>query len=187
MSMAACTWPRVSDSGLPISRVISRAKSSLRFTRVSAARYRISARLGAGTKRHVWNASLAASTAASTSSAVERGNIPTNSRVFAGLRSSNAMPLEASTHSPLMKFLKTVGRTAVAIVSSEHLQDTAFLGSLLLPRGSVGGRRLWRGQWRGTPGDFRAQAKLLQGRRVEFARSGKPMRRLEVLHRLNGR
>src|SRR5438309_7234780 len=132
---------------------MSRAKSSLRFTKVSAARYKISARLGAGTKRHDSNASAAARTAASTSSAVDRGNIPINSRLFAGLRSSNARPLEDSTHSPLMKFLKTVGPTAVAINSSEPYQDTALSGSLLLG-GGAGSLCLRRRQRRSTACDF---------------------------------
>src|SRR5260370_19858207 len=159
MSIASCTSPRASARTFPISRVISRARSSLRLTRVSAARYKISARLGAGTRRHDWYASAAARTAASTSSALERGNIPTNSRVFAGLQSSNATPLGDSTHSPLMKFLKRVGPTAVAMKSSQHLQDTAFLGSLLLPRGSVGGGRLRRGGGRGAPRAFAGHPK----------------------------
>src|SRR5216110_2586361 len=46
MSMASCTSPRVSARTLPISRVISLANSSLRWTSNSAARNRISARLG---------------------------------------------------------------------------------------------------------------------------------------------
>src|SRR4029077_731703 len=60
-------------------------------------------------------ASLAASTASATSSSVESGNIPTSSPVLAGLRFSRALPLRDSTHSPLMKFLKTLGITAVAM------------------------------------------------------------------------
>ena len=38
MSMASCTSPRVSANTLPISRVMSCAKSSLRSVRISAAR-----------------------------------------------------------------------------------------------------------------------------------------------------
>src|ERR1017187_7363331 len=45
--MASCTSPRVSFRTLPISRVMSRAYSSLRSIRISAARKTISARLGA--------------------------------------------------------------------------------------------------------------------------------------------
>jgi hypothetical protein len=56
--------------------------------------------------------------------------MPINSRVFAGLRSSNARPLVDSTHSPLMKFLKTVGRAAVAIESSERFRENARRRSL---------------------------------------------------------
>src|SRR5579863_4018429 len=116
MSMASCTSPRVSDSGLPISRVMSRARSSLRFTRVSAARYNISARRGAGNSRHFLNAAFAASTASFTSSCVEDGKIPTSSPVFAGLRFSNVLPRRAATHSPLMKFLWLL-ETALVVMS----------------------------------------------------------------------
>jgi hypothetical protein len=35
--------------------------------------------------------------------------------VFAGLRFSIALPLRASTHSPFMKFLKTLGLAGVAM------------------------------------------------------------------------
>jgi hypothetical protein len=51
---------------------------------------------------------LAASTAASTSALLERWKMATTSRVSAGLRSSNVWPLWDSTHSPSMKFLKTL-------------------------------------------------------------------------------
>ena len=43
----------------------------------------------------IWYAALAASTASATSSSAEAGNIPTSSSVFAGLRSSMALPLRA--------------------------------------------------------------------------------------------
>src|SRR5215468_10904933 len=42
--------------------------------------------------------------------------MPTSSSVFAGLRFSYALPERDSTHSPLIKFLKTLGATAVAIL-----------------------------------------------------------------------
>src|SRR6266581_4258380 len=131
MSMASWTSPRVSVRTLPISRVMSFANSSLRCTSSSAARNRISARFGAGTSRHVLYASLAASTAAFTSSSIEDTNIPINSSVFAGLRFSYAFPLRDSSHSPLMKFLKTLGATAVAILPpGAHLVDLFASGTL---------------------------------------------------------
>src|SRR6266849_3065811 len=95
---------------------MSLENSSLRCTSNSAARNKISARFGAGTSRHFLYASFSASTAALTSSSVEDTNIPTSSSAFAGLRFSYAFPLRDSTHSPLMKFLKTLGATAVAIL-----------------------------------------------------------------------
>src|ERR1700722_12650234 len=67
----------------------------------------ISARRGAGTSRHFLKARLAASTAASTSALPDFWKMPTRSRVSAGLRFSNVSPVEDSTHSPSMKFLKT--------------------------------------------------------------------------------
>src|ERR1700688_2588449 len=116
MSMASWTSPRVSARTLPISRVISFENSSLCCSSNSAARYKISARLGAGTKRQLLYASLAAPTAAFTSSELEETKLPTSSSVLAGLRFSYVLPLRASTHSPLIKFLKTRGDAAVAIL-----------------------------------------------------------------------
>src|SRR5882762_202917 len=115
MSIASCTSPRVSASTFPISRVMSRENSSLRFTSSSAARKRISARLGAGTRRQDLYASLAAATAASTSSREESGKTPISSSTFAGLRFSSVFPLRGATHSPLMKFLYACEADAVAI------------------------------------------------------------------------
>src|SRR5215472_13614388 len=105
--MASCTSPRVSARTLPISRVMSRAWSSLRSISISAARKTISARRGAGTRRHLTKARLAASTAALTSSLFDFWKMPTRSRVSAGLRFSKVSPVEESTHSPSIKFLNT--------------------------------------------------------------------------------
>src|SRR5258706_13620553 len=74
--------------------------------RISAARKTISARRGAGTSRHLVKARLAASTAASTSALADFWKMPTTSRVSAGLRFSKVSPVEDSTHSPSMKFLR---------------------------------------------------------------------------------
>ena len=134
MSMASCTSPRVSDSGLPISRVMSRDKSSLRFTRVSAARYRISARRGAGTRRQCLNAALAASTASFTSSCVEEGKIPTSSPVLAGLRFSNVLPRRAPTHSPLIKFLWLLVTALVVMLPPADDWGLAKVGRSHKPR-----------------------------------------------------
>ena len=56
-------------------------------------------RSGAGTSRHSSKAAFAAATARSTSSAVERGNVPSDSPV-AGTVDSNVSPDAASVHSP---------------------------------------------------------------------------------------
>ena len=93
--MASCTSPRVSASTLPISRVMSRAYCSFRSWSRSRRGIRISARLGAGTSRHVAKAFLAAATARSTSSAWEEGNAPTTSEWSAGFRFRMVLPLAA--------------------------------------------------------------------------------------------
>ena len=103
MSIASCTSPRVSSSTLPISRVMSRANSSLRAAMSCAALNRISARFGAGTRRHDSNARFAAAIAASASSVVESGNSPIRSSVLAGLRFSNVAPDSDGTHFPPTK------------------------------------------------------------------------------------
>src|ERR1700739_591391 len=120
MSMASWTSPLVSARTLPISRVLSRENSSLLATRSSAARNRIPARLGAGARRHVLYASLAAETAASTSSCADSGKTPINSSAFAGLRFSSVLPLRGATHSPLTKFLYVCEADAVAIRPPEQ-------------------------------------------------------------------
>src|SRR6266851_9819389 len=127
MSMASWTSPRVSGRTLPISRVMSLEKSSLRCNSSSAARNMISARFGAGTSRHFLYASLAASTAWFASSSVPETNMPTSSSVFAGLRFSYALPLRDSTHSPLMKFLNIRGATDVAILPPQSPKLAALL------------------------------------------------------------
>src|SRR5271157_4805948 len=94
---------------LPISRVMSRAYSSFRAISSSAALYSISARRGAGTRRHFLKAWRAASMAWSTSSLADFWKMPTTSRVSAGFRFSKVRPVRVSTHSPAMKFLKILG------------------------------------------------------------------------------
>ena len=71
-------------------------------------RLRVVARRGAGTSRHLVKARLAAATAASTSALADFWKMPTRSRVSAGLRFSKVSPVEDSTHSPSIKFLKTL-------------------------------------------------------------------------------
>jgi len=67
----------------------------------TAARPALEPRSGAGTSRHSSKAAFAAVTAQSTSSAEERGKVPSVSPV-AGLVLSNVSPDRASTHSPPM-------------------------------------------------------------------------------------
>src|SRR6185369_16005405 len=90
----------------------------------------ISARLGAGTRRQRSNACLAAETASSTSRLSERWNTPITSRVSAGFRFSYVWPLRDSTHSPPMKFLKTLAAidTEVAFRWDQTLYRTKILG-----------------------------------------------------------
>jgi len=70
--------------------------------RISPKRNRISARRGAGVRRHLVAADFAASTALLTSSAFEAGKRPMTSEVSAGLRFSNHSPEADFTHSPPM-------------------------------------------------------------------------------------
>jgi hypothetical protein len=79
---------------------MSRENSSLRRTRISAARYRISPRLGAGTARQRGNASRAAATACSASSGPDSAKVPMTSEVSAGFRFSNVRPEAAGTQAP---------------------------------------------------------------------------------------
>ena len=104
MSTASCTSPRVSSRIFPISRVIVAARASLRSDKICAARYKISARLGAGTSRQCGNAARAAATARLTSTADDLGTRPSRSSWLAGLRLSKVSADSAGTHSPSMKF-----------------------------------------------------------------------------------
>src|ERR1700722_18935796 len=106
--MASCTSPRVSASTLPISRVMSRAYCSLRCWRRMAALTRISARLGAGTRRQEAKAFFAAATARSTSSGPEAGKVPTMSSWSAGLTFCRVLPLFAGSHWPPIRLLYAV-------------------------------------------------------------------------------
>src|SRR6266567_4796675 len=103
----------------------------------------ISALRGAGTSRHFTNARLAASTAASTSALPDRWKIPTRSRVSAGLRFSKVWPVEASTHSPSIKFLYTVGWVEVASRTGLERVSVAIWPPgepFMLPLGQQGGQ-----------------------------------------------
>ncbi len=104
--MPSCTSPRVSASGLPISRVMRSARSSLRCVRRSPTRRRTSPRAGAGVRFQRAKPRTALATARSTSACPERGKRPIRSRVSAGLRFSKWAPVEGSTHCPSMKFWK---------------------------------------------------------------------------------
>src|SRR5256885_974952 len=107
MSIASWTSPAASEITLPISRAITSATSSLCSASSWPKRKRISPRFGAGVRRQSSKAAFAASTARSTSSALERGKTPSVSPV-AGLVVSKVSPEAASTHSPPMKFLNVL-------------------------------------------------------------------------------
>ena len=104
MSIASWTSPPASAFTFPISCVIRSVSADFSSSSSRASRKRISPRFGAGTSRHSTNASFAAATARSTSSAPELGKSPIVSP-FAGLVLSKVSPEAASTHSPPMKFL----------------------------------------------------------------------------------
>src|SRR5438445_272381 len=114
-----CTSPSASFSALPSSRVISRATSSFCCSINSAAFASTRLRTGAGVSRHAGNASRAAATAARVSSRVESGAKPMISSRLAGLRRSDVLVAEDSTHRPPMKLRQVCDvETAVAIACS---------------------------------------------------------------------
>src|SRR5215210_495269 len=116
MSIASWTSPAASGITFPISRAISSATSSFRSASSCPKRNSISPRFGAGVRRQSSYAALAASTARSTSSALDLGKTPSVSPV-AGLVVSKVSPDEASSHSPPMKFLKLlVAAVAMAAI-----------------------------------------------------------------------
>src|SRR5215218_4237506 len=137
MSIASWTSPAASGSTFPISRAISSASSSLCSASRWPKRKRISPRRGAGTSRQSSYASLAASTARSTSSTPERGKTPSTSP-FAGLVVSNVSPEAASTQSPPMKFLNVRTAVATAAILDGARHPLEVLG---LPRGLEAGGR----------------------------------------------
>src|SRR6266545_4777031 len=89
--MTSCTSPRPSAMTLPISEVTTRPSSSFFRRKIRAASRSSSPRRGGGVFFHFTNASLAARTAALTSSFVAFGNVARISPV-AGLRVSKRLP-----------------------------------------------------------------------------------------------
>ena len=85
MFMARFTSPWASDKGFPSSRVMVRAMSSPRWRKISIARNRTPARMGAGVPAQPANASWAASTAFRASSTPEVWNSPNTVSLLAGL------------------------------------------------------------------------------------------------------
>src|SRR5271167_1983859 len=152
--MASCTSPRVSLMTLPISQVMSRAYSSLRAISSSAALKSVSARRGAGTRRHFLKAWRAASIAWLTSSLPDFWKMPTTWRVSAGLRFSKVRPVRLSTHLPAIKFLKTFGFAPPPILAdvcsmvATGLPSTACCKPLIVAGGE--GRSNWGGRCRGS-------------------------------------
>src|SRR6266404_5762156 len=93
----------------------------------------ISARRGAGTRRHLAKARLAASTAASTSALADFWKMPTTSRVSAGLRSSKVSPVEDSTHSPSMKFFTSRVGLLLPTIAGEARVSVAMMSPYECP------------------------------------------------------
>src|SRR5580704_5504904 len=178
MSMASWTSPRVSARTLPISCVMARANSSLRRTRISAARNNISARFGAGTRRQDLYAARADSTAVRTSCSSDAGKIPRSSDVSAGLRFSKVREECVSVHWPPIKFLKVLEATALAMLLSGVVAARALDGG----RRRRGGRSR-DGSWRAFAGDVGAEAQALESEGVNFSGGREILGGLELLHR----
>src|SRR6266540_5595217 len=98
--MTSCTSPRPSAMTFPISEVTTRPSSSFFRRKIRAASRSNSPRRGGGVFFHLSNASLAARTAAWTSSFVALGNVARISPV-AGLRVSKRLPSDF-LHAPPM-------------------------------------------------------------------------------------
>src|SRR6266508_775595 len=98
--MTSCTSPRPSAMTFPISEVTTRPSSSFFRRKIRAASRSNSPRRGGGVFFHLSNASLAARTAAWTSSFVAFGNVARISPV-AGLRVSKRLPSDF-LHAPPM-------------------------------------------------------------------------------------
>ena len=96
------TSPRASASVLPISRLISRARSSARAVTRSNARRRISPRSRGAVSAHSGCAATAASSAALASSTVPSAT-SVRTEPSAGSITSKRPPPEAGRHSPPMK------------------------------------------------------------------------------------
>ena len=133
------TSPRASASGLPISRVISSAKSSARSVTRSKARRRISARSrGAVRAQEAWTLS-AASSAARASSLVAEASVASTSPV-AGSWTSNVPPSDASTHLPPIS--RPVGTEAISAASRSAVTAGEITGEVVMrgsPQESMGG------------------------------------------------
>ena len=105
MFVALSTSPRASPNVLPSSHARIAASSSVCLARSAAQRTSRLPRTGAGVSRHAGNACAAAATAAFTSSGVEYGTWPSDTRVSAGERLGTPFVAADSTHWPAMKFL----------------------------------------------------------------------------------
>jgi len=100
--MARPTWIGPdSDSGMPTSREMTEASSSVRAARPSEIRARSLDLSAAGVADHAGKAAAAASTALSASAAVPSGTVPMTSSVFESITSRLPEPAEA-THAPPM-------------------------------------------------------------------------------------
>ncbi len=107
VSIASCTSPRDSRSGLPISRVISRESISFCSIRRCATRPMICPRTGAGVAFHPSNALRAARQAPSTVAAEPTGKSPTTSGRYAGLSDWNRGSSPGDTNLPPIRWSPT--------------------------------------------------------------------------------
>ena len=106
--MARPTWIGPdSDSGMPTSREMTEASSSVRAARPSEIRARSLDLSAAGVADHAGKAAAAALTARSTSSGVPSGILPMTSSVVELMTSSVPVPVEA-THTPSMYSLSRI-------------------------------------------------------------------------------
>src|SRR6266566_678919 len=137
MSIASWTSPPASALTLPISRVIRSESSGLCCSSSCAKRKRMLPRSGAGVRRQPSQASRAASTARSTSAAVERGNDSITSPVE-GLNDSKVAVAVAMTAILVARGLRLRERPRGAGAPAIADRATLLVGVVELGRATVG-------------------------------------------------
>ena len=136
MSIASWISPPHSFKVFPISRACSRTRSSLCSIKSRPMLPIIWPRVGAGVADHDGNAACAASSAALTSSLVDKGNAPRISAKRAGLRDSKVAPsLDSSNWPSMMLNPFTLGRL-FGLLASRNVRPASSTWTMM-PSSSI--------------------------------------------------